>query len=486
MLTHIARSKPGEPEAESVFPAQVPRNSKAESGLHAGWTALFCLVRTSLTSVVESLAVMLGHTTRSLFHVREYAMSSIINAVHTAVSGLNAQSHAFTDLSNNIANSQTTGYKASTTSFEDYVTNNELANDGESLSDSVAATTRQHTDNQGMVTTSTNSTALAISGNGFFNVVQATGQSNDGTPVLGTQQYYTRNGDFSQDKNGYLVNTSGYYLEGYNVDASTGTLGTSLSAIQVPSTIAFRPTESTKLTATGTLDNSSKTVDMSTTAYDSTGAASTVDLSWAKVDDTTWTISDVNNPSNAATVKFDSTTGAVSSVTPLNSTGTSGTTTSSTSFEYTGSPQAMTVSLSGITLGSSTDSTAPTMTSDSVTTGTFSGISMETDGSVMATFDNGYSQLVAKIPLTTFADPNSLSAQNGQAYTATSQSGSPQINAVNTNGAGTLTTGSIEESTSDLTGDLSKLIVAQQAYGANTKVVSTADQLLQTTLAMIQ
>ncbi|MFT8979820.1 flagellar hook protein FlgE [Gluconobacter oxydans] len=426
---------------------------------------------------------MLGHTTRSLFHVREYAMSSIINAVHTAVSGLNAQSHAFTDLSNNIANSQTTGYKASTTSFEDYVTNNELANDGESLSDSVAATTRQHTDNQGMVTTSTNSTALAISGNGFFNVVQATGQSNDSTPVLGTQQYYTRNGDFSQDKNGYLVNTSGYYLEGYNVDASTGTLGTSLSAIQVPSTIAFRPTESTKLTATGTLDSSSTTADMPTTAYDSTGAATKVDLTWTKVNDTTWTVKDANDTtgtSNSATVTFDS-TGAVSSVTSQDSTGASST--SSSSFNYTGSPQDMTVSLSGVTLGSAN---TVSMTSDSVTTGTFSGISMETDGSVMATFDNGYSQLVAKIPLTTFADPNSLSAQNGQAYTATSQSGSPQINAVNTNGAGTLTTGSIEESTTDLTGDLSKLIVAQQAYGANTKVVSTADQLLQTTLAMIQ
>ncbi|WP_237469007.1 flagellar hook protein FlgE [Gluconobacter sphaericus] len=425
--------------------------------------------------------MMLGHTTRSLFHVREYAMSSIINAVHTAVSGLNAQSHAFTDLSNNIANSQTTGYKASTTSFEDYVTDNEIANDGESLSDSVAATTQQNTDNQGMVTTSTNSTALAISGNGFFNVLQATGQSNDSTPALGTQQYYTRNGDFSQDKNGYLVNTSGYYLEGYNVNATSGTLGTSLSAIQVPSTIAFRPTESTKLTATGTLDSSSTTsVDMPTTAYDSTGTATKVDLTWTKVNDTTWTVKDATDSSNSATVTFDS-TGAVSSVTSQNSTGTSST--SSTSFDYTGSPQDMTVNLSGITLGSAN---TVSMTSDSVTSGTFSGISMETDGSVMATFDNGYSQLVAKIPLTTFADPNSLSAQNGQAYTATSQSGSPQINAVNTNGAGTLTTGSIEESTTDLTGDLSKLIVAQQAYGANTKVVSTADQLLQTTLAMIQ
>lgn len=411
-------------------------------------------------------------------------MSSIINAVHTAVSGLNSQSHAFSDLSNNIANSQTNGYKASTTSFEDYVTNNSLASDGESLSDSVVATTRQHNDNQGMVTTSTNSTALAISGNGFFNVVQATGQSNDSTPVLGTQQYYTRNGDFSQDKNGYLVNTSGYYLEGYNVNASTGTLSTTLNPIQVPSTIKFQPTESTKLTLTGQIDGK----PTSATAYDSKGNAQTVSLNWTQVDATTWTVSNPNDATNSATVKFDSSTGAIASVN--GQTQASG---STASFEYDGAPQDMTVSLgtiggtSGVSLA--TDGSTPTGitgVSDSVTTGTFSGISMQTDGSVMATFDNGYSQLVAKIPLTTFADPNSLSPQNGQAYTATSQSGTPQINAVNTNGAGTLSTASVEESTTDLTGDLSKLIVAQQAYGANTKVVSTADQLLQTTLAMIQ
>ncbi|MEJ5142583.1 flagellar hook protein FlgE [Gluconobacter albidus] len=427
---------------------------------------------------------MLGHTTRSLFHVREYAMSSIINAVHTAVSGLNSQSHAFSDLSNNIANSQTNGYKASTTSFEDYVTNNSLASDGESLSDSVVATTRQHNDNQGMVTTSTNSTALAISGNGFFNVVQATGQSNDSTPVLGTQKYYTRNGDFSQDKNGYLVNTSGYYLEGYNVNSSTGALSTTLNPIQVPSTIKFQPTESTKLTLTGQIDGK----PTSATAYDSKGNAQTVSLNWTQVDATTWTVSNPNDATNSATVKFDSSTGAIASVN--GQTQASG---STASFEYDGAPQDMTVSLgtiggtSGVSLA--TDGSTPTGVtgvSDSVTTGTFSGISMQTDGSVMATFDNGYSQLVAKIPLTTFADPNSLSPQNGQAYTATSQSGTPQINAVNTNGAGTLSTASVEESTTDLTGDLSKLIVAQQAYGANTKVVSTADQLLQTTLAMIQ
>jgi len=143
---------------------------------------------------------------------------SIINSLNTAVSGLNAQSHAFSDLSNNIANSQTNGYKATTTSFADYVTSNDLATDGQALSDSVAATTRQHTDTQGMVVSSTNTLSLAISGNGFFNVVQPTGSTGSSTaPTFNSQQYYTRNGDFSENNQGYLVNTSGYYLEGYQV-----------------------------------------------------------------------------------------------------------------------------------------------------------------------------------------------------------------------------------------------------------------------------
>ena len=111
---------------------------------------------------------------------------------------------------------------------------------------------------------------------------------------------------------------------------------------------------------------------------------------------------------------------------------------------------------------------------------------MRSDGSVMATFDNGQSQLVAKIPLATFAAPDGLALQDGQAYSATSASGNAQINTVGQNGAGTLDTSSVEASTTDMTSDLSKLIVAQQAYGANTKIVTTADQLMQTTIAMIQ
>ncbi|MBM3097545.1 MULTISPECIES: flagellar hook protein FlgE [Gluconobacter] len=418
---------------------------------------------------------------------------SIINSLNTAVSGLNSQSHAFSDLSNNIANSQTTGYKAATTSFADYVTSNDLASDGESLSDSVAATTRQHTDNQGMVVSSTNTLALAISGNGFFNVVQPTGSTTSSTaPTFSSQQFYTRNGDFSQNNQGYLVNTSGYYLEGYQV-GSEGALSSTLSPIKISDSVAFQPTKSTTVSlsaAIGSTSGAEGTNTSTATAYDSKGNAQEVSLNWkqSSTDPLVWTVSNSADSSNSATVKFNS-DGSLASVN-----GASQSTGSAATFSYTGLPQDMTVNLgtigstSGVSLAtdSSNYSTNPTMTTDSVTSGTFTGLSMQSDGSVMATFDNGLSQLLAKIPLSTFADPNGLSAQNGQAYTATASSGAPTVNAVNTNGAGTLSTSSTESSTTDLTSDLTKLIVAQQAYGANTKIVTTANQLLQTTLAMIQ
>ncbi|GBR44538.1 flagellar hook protein FlgE [Neokomagataea thailandica] len=416
---------------------------------------------------------------------------SIFNALNTAVSGLNAQSHAFSDLSNNIANSQTIGYKETNTSFSDYVTSqNKESMQG--ASDSVLASTNQNTEYQGSITSSNNPLGMAISGRGFFSVVSASGAaSSQGGVSFNPQSLYTRNGDFSENKDGYLVNTSGYYLQGYPVQSGGG-LSSTVSPIQIPNTISFQPTKSTQLTVSGSIGNTISTGGTTTSsgvAYDSQGTAQNITLNWqqSSTDPLSWTVSAGNGVNSSTHVMFN-TDGSLKSVGDVAQA--SG---SSATFNYTGSPQNMTVKLgligssSGVNL-STTSHTAPVsvMTSDSVTSGNYIGLSIQKDGSVMAGFDNGLSQIVAKIPLATFADSDALAAQNGQAYTATSGSGGASFNDVGTNGAGSLVTSSLESSTTDLTGDLTKLVVAQQAYGANTKVVSTSDQMLQTTLAMIQ
>ncbi|WP_367160810.1 flagellar hook protein FlgE [Kozakia baliensis] len=414
---------------------------------------------------------------------------SIFGSVTTAVSGLNAQSKAFSNLSNNIANSQTTGYKASDTAFQDFVTNDQNYTNDASGNDSVAAHTVQRNDVQGTVTQSTNDLALAISGNGFFNVQKVAGNANSATPSFNTQQYYTRNGDFSRNAQGYLINTSGAFLDGYQVGVD-GAMSTKLAPIQIKD-VAFQPTQSSMLSVSGAIGSTTQAGASSVTqgtAYDASGKAQTVKLNWQQdsQDPLQWTVSaDGSDKSTAVSFSND---GALASVGDISTIGATG------KFTYDGKPQNMTVDLGTIggnggvslTTGSTPVTGSATMNSDSVTSGNFQGLAMRSDGSVMASFDNGQSQLVAKIPIATFANVNGLSPQDGQNYIATSSSGGATQNSVGTGGAGALDTGSVESSTTDLTSDLSQLIVAQQAYGANTKVVTTANQLMQTTIAMIQ
>ena len=101
-------------------------------------------------------------------------------------------------------------------------------------------------------------------------------------------------------------------------------------------------------------------------------------------------------------------------------------------------------------------------------------------------YDNGQVRKIAQIPITVFADPNALQRQNGSKFTATLASGAPLNDSAGANGAGTLQVGALEGSNVDIATQFSNLIVTQQAYSANAKIITTAEQLLQTTLSMKQ
>ena len=447
---------------------------------------------------------------------------SIFNSLTTAVSGINAQATAFTNLSNNIANSQTVGYKADTTAFQDFVAGagSTSGSFAQGVANSVAAVTVQHVNSQGTASSSTDGLAMAISGNGLFNVSKETGSVSSTGASFDSEQYYTRNGEFYEDKDGYLENTSGYYLDGYMVDPTTGALNTSsLTQINVAN-VAFRPTQTTTLTATGALTSTLSSTGTPNTV--STAAVSVYDGTYnqaAPVANTgqvglTWT-QDATNP-DLWTVSASTTTtgmtvspstsspynvlfnsdGSLESVTDSagnNVTSTLSGATANLPISVTypdGNTQSVNINIGtiGSTSGMSVSSTTttPTVTSDSVTSGTYESADIESDGSVMAVFDNGDTQLIGKVALSNFANVNGLLSEDGQAYTATAASGSAQTGLVGENGTGSLTIGYVESSTTDLTSDLSALIVAQEAYTANTKIVTTADQLLQATIAMKQ
>jgi flagellar hook protein FlgE len=142
----------------------------------------------------------------------------IFGALTTSVAGLRANSYALENISGNIANSQTTAFKRIDTSFLDLIPQTGVT---QQLAGSVTSESRSTNTIQGSVQSSSVATYMAINGDGFF-AVQKPGSFTDNNPVFTGVNNYTRRGDFSLDKNGYLVNGAGYYLEGVPIDPTTG------------------------------------------------------------------------------------------------------------------------------------------------------------------------------------------------------------------------------------------------------------------------
>jgi flagellar hook protein FlgE len=151
----------------------------------------------------------------------------IYGALSTAVTGLRAQSFALENISGNIANSQTTGFKRIDTDFVDLIPD---APRKIQTAGSVLAQSRSTNTQQGDVKSVSNATYMAVNGSGFFVVEPSIGQS-DGNSLFAGTSYYTRRGDFDIDKSGYLVNGSGYYLKGLPIDPATGNVSSSLPEV---------------------------------------------------------------------------------------------------------------------------------------------------------------------------------------------------------------------------------------------------------------
>jgi flagellar hook protein FlgE len=143
----------------------------------------------------------------------------IFDALNTAVGGLQAQSFALQNISGNIANASTTGYKGIDTTFEDLVPDSTTPS--KQNAGGVTALAQATITTQGTVSTTTVGTNMAINGDGFFSVQKATSVV-DNVPVFSGVTDYTRRGDFQVNANGNLVNGAGYYLMGVSVDAKTG------------------------------------------------------------------------------------------------------------------------------------------------------------------------------------------------------------------------------------------------------------------------
>jgi flagellar hook protein FlgE len=442
---------------------------------------------------------------------------SLFGAINTAISGLTAQSSAFGNISEDVANSQTVGFKRVDTSFIDYLTTSTATTNEPGA---VVAKPEYVNNVQGSVTQTDNPLGMAIAGQGFFAVSQPTGQTN-GVPTFNPQQFYTRAGDFSMNNSGYLVNSAGQYLNGWAVNSSTGVADqNALVPIQV-SQSTYNPVATTNVTlaanlpATPTAGTGTAAAPLSSqiTVYDSLGTAHTVNLNWSQNAANDWNVQ-VSVPDSTtgttdvgtADVQFGALSGntvpegtigqvAVTAADPGTMTTAGYVTGQPATLQFTtnfgSGTQSIQLNLgnyggtAGVTQYAGSAYSLLGLTQNGVPPGSFSGVTTQANGNVVVNYNNGQTRTIAQVPLVTFNAPNALQSQNGQSFTATPGSGSPLAEAASTNGAGNLVTGSVEGSNVDIATEFSNLIVAQQSYSANAKVVTTANQMLQATLQMV-
>ena len=426
---------------------------------------------------------------------------SLFGAMNTAISGLNAQSAAFSNIGDNVANSQTVGFKRVDTNFVDYLS---VSNANENQSGAVVARPDYINSVQGTVTQTENPLDLAISGRGFFSVNRPIGAAN-GVPVFRSQAEFTRAGDFSQNRDGYLVNGSGDYLAGWPVDAAGKPDQTKAVPIQV-SKAPFNPvpTRNAALMANLPASSDGGPIPTQIPVTDALGRDQKLDLSWtpaagqANTWDVTITQDGSTTPLGSARLAFGAAGAAGGTLGSM--TGSGGVTASPSApggpatlrfnADFGSGIQPVTLDLGhfgqadGLTQFAGTTFALRALSQDGVPPGSYTGVATRSNGDVAISYDNGQSKVIARVPVATFANPDALQRENGQAFTATADSGIPLFSNAGSNGAGTLVNGAVESSNVDIAKEFTKLIVAQRAYSANTKMVTTADELLSQTLDM--
>jgi len=395
-----------------------------------------------------------------------------------AVSGLGAASSNLDVIGNNIANSATAGFKSSTIAFADM-----FAGSNVGLGTKVAAVIQNF--NDGSTTTTSRGLDVALSGNGFFRMSDASGAV-----------YYSRNGQFTLDENRNLVNTQGLTVTGYPVSGTPPTVQTGANpvALSIPTTqmsaratttatqVANLNSTSTTPTVTpfSTSDADSYNAKSTMTVYDSQGNDHTLDMYYVKTADNSWTVHTMDSTTGTSagdfTLAFDP---------DGNLTGINGGTDKTVSLTINGSNgaaagQPITLSMLGSLQQNTGTTTFGNPTQDGYAPGDLTSYAINDDGTITGSYSNQKTQLLGQIVLASFSNPEGLQSQGDNVWSATSSSGQAAIGLANTGTYGSLTSGALEASNVDMSKELVNMIVAQRNYQANAQTIKTQDQILNT------
>lgn len=410
-------------------------------------------------------------------------MTSFFGLFNTSIMGMNAQADALSNISANIANANTVGYKRATTNFLTVLGD---LQGSEARGGGVSARTRYDITSSGSLMSTGSETDLAIRGNGFFVVSDENGIN-----------YLTRAGSFMPDSTGRLVNAAGYILMGFEGgDSNPNGVSYSLSSltpiqIQRDQLYARSTTEgvlSTNLPVSAAIvpaanlpsaNGAGATFSGKTslTAYDSLGQPVVLDVFYSRTATNTWemTIYDAADSATGAfpyasaalvtqTLTFDATSGSLLTGSPANFTLPGG---SAISLDISRSTQlGAPFIVNNVTLNGN----AP---------GAVSQIQIFPDGTLNYRLENGFTASVYRVALANVDAPSRLSNVTGNALATNNESGPIFIGVPGDGGLGLIEARSLEASTVDLASELSSMIIAQRSFTANSQTFQIASEILQ-------
>lgn len=403
----------------------------------------------------------------------------MLRSMFAGISGLRGHQTMMDVVSNNISNVNTTGYKQSRATFQEALvqTMRGAAGAGEAqggvnpyqlgLGANVAGVDTVFS--QGSTQTTGRNTDLAINGEGFFAVER------DG------QVQYTRAGAFNLDEAGSLVNAGGGRVLGYGLDAN-GEVDPAAAPgpLELPMGQTIDPDVTEQVRAGGNLDAAAgvgAAHNSSITVYDSQGVGHELALRWEKTGGNAWdlTATAPDGTEQTYALTFDG-EGALTSPGELNFT-----------FDPADAdPVALTLDLAGNTPLTQYEGsfTAEARGQDGAPMGFLRGFEFGADGTVTGRFSNGESEVLGAVAVATFDNPGGLEREGESMYAATVNSGEPIVGLPAQGGVGTITPGALEMSNVDLAQEFTNLIIAQRGFQANSRTITTSDELLQELVQM--
>jgi flagellar hook protein FlgE len=425
----------------------------------------------------------------------------MLTSFYSGLTGLSAYASALNIVGNNLANVNTAGFKASSINFKDLVaaTFGGLATSGSGnpmqVGLGVLPTSIDGIFTQGSIQNTTEATNVAIEGNGFFIV----GDTED-------EMLFTRAGNFSFDREGYLINPAGQYVLGYtdkDADGSIISSGT-LHRIFLPANTISEPEPTTFIQLFANLnvqDDAGDVYTASVTIYDSKGAPHTLSVEFT------------HNPIAGGNDAWDyevfipgeDVVGGTAG-TPYSITG--GPVVQGIQFDATGT---MVVPAADVALTTPAfvngadplnfnwdllygDNDVPTLTgypfpsatnstnTDGYGPGNLTSIIVGSDGIIQGIFSNGQVEELAQLALATFNNPRGLLRVGGNIYAETNASGNASVGAPDTGGRGTISGSALESSNVDIATEFTNMMVFQRGYQANSRIITTSDEVIQESL----